>query len=64
MASKLVGLEMNLSKTMVTTNSTKRKITIDNEILAYAGQYIYLGKQIGFDRKNNDLKIERRIQRT
>lgn len=64
MASKQVGLEMNLSKTMLTTNSTKKKITIDNEILAYTGQYIYLGKQIGFDRKNNELEIERRIQRT
>lgn len=63
-ASKQVGLEMNLSKTMVMTNSLQRRISVDNETLKYTENYIYLGKQIGLNRKQNDLEIERRVQNT
>lgn len=34
-ASKRVGLEMNLSKTMVMSNSINRRISVDNETLKY-----------------------------
>lgn len=61
--SKQVGLEMNLSKTMLMTNSIeKKKISIDNKILDYTEDYIYLGKQISFDRNRNNQEVERRVQ--
>ncbi|CAK1598040.1 unnamed protein product [Parnassius mnemosyne] len=63
-ASKQVGLETNLSKTMVMTNSIQRRISVDNETLKYTEKYIYLGKQIGFNRKHNELEVERRVQNT
>lgn len=63
-ASRKTGLEMNLSKTMVMTNSTHKRISVDNEMLKYTNNYIYLGKQMGFDRKNNELELERRAQNT
>ena len=63
--SKHVGLEMNLSKTKIMTNgSNKRKITVNDITLQYTEKYIYLGKQLSFDRKSNDQEIERRIQLT
>lgn len=64
-ASKQVGLEMNLTKTMIMTNSSKyRNISIDNETLQYTDTYTYLGKLIGFDRKLNELEVERRTKNT
>ncbi|CAG4947891.1 unnamed protein product [Colias eurytheme] len=63
-ASKLAGLEMNLSKTMVMTNNTKVPIYVDNIPLPYTEKYIYLGKQISFDRLSNYQEIERRAQLT
>nr|XP_032523808.1 uncharacterized protein LOC116775098 [Danaus plexippus plexippus] len=63
-ASKQVGLEMNLRKTMVTTNSIQKRITVDNENLNYTENYIYLGKQIGFNRKQNELEVDRRVRIT
>ncbi|KAI8437727.1 hypothetical protein MSG28_011961 [Choristoneura fumiferana] len=63
-ASKLAGLEMNLSKTMIMTNSTKIQIYVDDEPLRYTEQYIYLGKQISFDSSSNYQEVERRAQLT
>ena len=63
-ASKLAGLEMNLLKTMVMTNSTKVQIYVDNEPLHYTEKYIYLGRQVSFDKLNNFQEIERRAQLT
>lgn len=63
-SSKQVGLEMNLTKTMIMTNSIQRKIAADDVILKYTDKYTYLGKQIGFSRKNSELEIDRRIQNT
>ena len=63
-ASKKFGLEMNLSKTMLMTNSTETKISVDNDILTYTGKYIYLGKEICLDRNNIGSDLERRIQRS
>ncbi|KAG6465037.1 hypothetical protein O3G_MSEX014898 [Manduca sexta] len=60
--SKQVGLEMNLSKTRLMTNSKEnRTIFIDNIPLKYTEKYIYLGKQMSFDRNSNDQEIERRV---
>lgn len=63
-ASKLAGLEMNLYKTMVMTNSTKVQIYVDSKPLQYTENYVYLGKQISFDKINNYQEIERRAQLT
>lgn len=62
--SKEVGLEMNLAKTMLMTNSIESTISIDNEIIYYTNKYIYLGKQISFNKESNNLEIERRTQLT
>nr|XP_032516630.1 uncharacterized protein LOC116769593 [Danaus plexippus plexippus] len=63
-ASKVAGLEMNLTKTMVMTNNIKVPIYVDNVPLPYTEKYIYLGKQISFNRQNNYQEIERRAQLT
>lgn len=63
-ASKEVGLEMNLTKTMLMTNSTAKTISVDNEKLIFTDKYTYLGKQISFGKESNDEEIERRIQHT
>ncbi|KAJ0182161.1 hypothetical protein K1T71_002883 [Dendrolimus kikuchii] len=64
LASAEVGLEINLTKTMTMTNSSKIPININGNPLEYTDKYIYLGKTISFDRKNNDIEIERRVQQT
>lgn len=64
LASVKVGLQMNLTKTMAMTNRGRRVITINGEPLEYTDKYIYLGKQISFDRKSNELEVERRVQQT
>ncbi|KAI8434265.1 hypothetical protein MSG28_012359 [Choristoneura fumiferana] len=63
-ASRQKGLEMNFSKTKVMTNSTRNQISIDNVPLDYVDSYIYLGKQISFQKQSNDVEIERRIKGT
>lgn len=62
--SKDIGLEMNLTKTKIMTNSRKVDITIDQEKLEYTDEYIYLGKQISFNKNNNEKEVERRAQLT
>lgn len=59
-----VGLEMNLQKTKLMTNSLKSPIKIRNENLEYVDTYIYLGKQVSFHRNNNLEEITRRINMT
>lgn len=61
-ASTEVGLEVNLSKTKIMTNSSRKTIMIHNEPIQYVDQYVYLGKQIGFDNSNNELEVERRTR--
>ncbi|CAK1583094.1 unnamed protein product [Parnassius mnemosyne] len=56
-----VGLQMNLQKTKLMTNSTKPTIKIGNEKLEYVDTYIYLGKQVSFHQNNNIKEIIRRI---
>jgi hypothetical protein len=63
-ASLQVGLEMNIAKTKIMSNYKQYNITLNNKPLEYVENYIYLGKQIGFSRNNNDLKIERRVKIT
>lgn len=46
------------------TNRTKMPILVGNEPLKYTEMYIYLGKQIGFNRTCNDLEVNRRVQLT
>lgn len=63
-ASRQVGLEMNITKTKVMTNFKKSNIGIDNDFINYVDHYIYLGKQIGFNRESNSLEVERRVKHT
>lgn len=60
--SKHVGLEMNLSKTKVMTNSIKKSIMLEEVQVEYVEHYIYLGKHISFKSNSNELEIERRIK--
>lgn len=60
-----VGLEMNTSKTKILTNRTKeQKININNKEIEYVENYIYLGKQISFNKNRNIDEIKRRIDLT
>lgn len=63
-ASAKVGLQINLTKTKTMTNSHKKIIKVNENPLEYVDEYIYLGKTISFDTKNNDREIERRVQLT
>ncbi|GBP16132.1 Putative uncharacterized transposon-derived protein F52C9.6 [Eumeta japonica] len=63
-ASTKVGLEMNLMKTKIITNSRIRPITINDNPIEYVENYIYLGKRVSFEKNNNIIEIERRIQLT
>ncbi|XP_045454944.1 uncharacterized protein LOC123664445 [Melitaea cinxia] len=63
-ASKTVGLEINLNKTKIITNSIVNPIKLNNIHFEYVDSYIYLGKQISFKAQNNDQEITRRIKKT
>lgn len=56
-----VGLQMNLNKTKIMTNSIKYPLYLDQNLLEYVESYVYLGKQVSFDNQNNELEVERRI---
>ena len=62
--SSKVGLEMNSKKTKVMTNSHRKPITVSGGELEYVNTYIYLGKQISFNKNKNDEEIERRVNIT
>lgn len=59
-ASARVGLEMNLEKTKVMTNSNITPVLINDEPLEYVESYTYLGKQISFRKDRNIEEINRR----
>lgn len=60
-----VGLEMNLTKTKVMTNTSwKESIIINGQPLEHVEKYIYLGKLLSFEKNNDILEIERRVQST
>ncbi|CAH2101778.1 unnamed protein product [Euphydryas editha] len=62
--SRKAGLEINLDKTNIMTNHTKIPIYLRNRPLSYTDTYIYLGKQISFNPRNNELEVERRVNIT
>ncbi|CAH2207957.1 jg6510 [Pararge aegeria aegeria] len=62
LASRDVGLELNLSKTQIMTNSFESPIYLGSEPIQYVDSYIYLGKQISFKSQSNDLEVDRRIK--
>lgn len=63
-ASKEVGLEINLNKTKVMTNSSHKPLKLEDIQLEYVSDYIYLGKQISFNAQNNQQEVDRRVQKT
>lgn len=60
-ASQRVGLEINRSKTNIMTNYRKSPVYLKNEALEYVDTYIYLGKQLSFEKHRNEQEIERRV---
>lgn len=62
--SSSIGLEMNVNKTKIMTNSHKRYIEIKGNNIEYVNNYIYLGKQVSFNKYNNEEEITRRINIT
>ncbi|CAK1582177.1 unnamed protein product [Parnassius mnemosyne] len=58
--SSKVGLDMNVSKTKIMTNSLNVPINIKGNNIEYVINYIYLGKQISFMKTNNEDEVERR----
>lgn len=58
-----IGLEMNINKTRIMTNSYEKPIKLNGKPLEYVQKYIYLGKQISFSNSNEE-EIERRINIT
>ena len=59
--SKEVGLQMNPTKTKLMTNSMETQIKVDNTIIEYCNDYIYLGQTVSFT-ENNNKEIQRRIR--
>ncbi|KAJ8714787.1 hypothetical protein PYW08_004768 [Mythimna loreyi] len=60
-ASLEVGLKMNMSKTKVMTNSSKRSIHVGGENIQYVQEYIYLGQVVSFQARQ-EKEITRRIE--
>ena len=58
--SKKAGLEMNMNKTQVMTNSQPTAIKVESAELQYVEDYTYLGQLIGF-KNNMDKELKRRI---
>lgn len=59
-----VGLEMNTTKTKIMTNSLKIPIKRRENNIEYVDKYIYLGKQVSFNKINNEEEIGRRCNIT
>ena len=59
-SSKKAGLEMNMNKTQVMTNSQPTAIKVESAELQYEEDYTYLGQLIGF-KNNMDKELKRRI---
>ncbi|KAJ2948721.1 hypothetical protein O0L34_g7979 [Tuta absoluta] len=60
-ASLEVGLKMNMTKTQLMCNSTKRKVEVGGQIIHYVNEYTYLGQIASFENRQ-DKEVERRIQ--
>lgn len=60
--SSKIGLEMNASKTIIMTNSQKRAIVINGNgnVIEYVS-YIYLGKQLSFNKSSDEEEGTRKI---
>lgn len=46
------------------TNHIERPIHLENSPLVYVDSYIYLGKQVSFNQRSNELEVERRVNNT
>lgn len=62
--SSKVGLEMNADKTKLITNSHKIPISAKDNTIEYVNSYIYLGKQLSFNKTSNEEEVERRVNIT
>lgn len=56
-----VGLQMNLSKTKIMSNSEPKVIIMNNNTIDYVHEYVYLGQLIAFTNRG-DKEVRRRIK--
>lgn len=56
-----IGLELNITKTKVMTNTSKTNIMVNNIPLEYVQEYVYLSKQISFKKTRHREELNRRI---
>lgn len=62
-ASKKVGLQMNMNKTKIITKTGENmNININGTKLEQVEEYIYLGQRIKLNKENQDTEIRRRIK--
>lgn len=59
--SENVGLKMNENKTKILSNSHTNAIYLNGKLIEYVNNYIYLGKQLSFEDRKEELEVERRI---
>ncbi|GBP92127.1 Putative uncharacterized transposon-derived protein F52C9.6 [Eumeta japonica] len=62
--SKKCGLQMNANKTKVMTNSIQRPVKVFGQQIDYIQEYVYLGKQVSFNKNSNKEEVNRRINST
>lgn len=58
-----VGLTMNRSKAKLITNSIKRRVTVDGNVIHYVCEYTYLGQIVSFEnRQGKNRQTYRRLE--
>ncbi|GBP58346.1 Putative uncharacterized transposon-derived protein F52C9.6 [Eumeta japonica] len=62
--SKKCGLQINANKTKVMTNSTQRPVKVFGQQIDYIQEYVYLGKQVSFNKNSIKEEVNRRINST
>ncbi|KAG6451137.1 hypothetical protein O3G_MSEX006933 [Manduca sexta] len=62
--SNSIGLQLNISKTKVATNSIQNPIILNQKPIEYVDKYIYLGKQISFKNTMHIDELDRRLNQT
>ncbi|GBP66308.1 Zinc finger protein 431 [Eumeta japonica] len=59
--SSKAGLEMNLDKTKVMTNNSVSPISINNIPIEFVERYVYLGKQLSFNKDRNLEEVDQSV---
>lgn len=59
-----IGLQLNTTKTKIMTNSERIPINVDNALIEYVQEYVYLGKQTSFKKSRYRNELTRRVNMT